>query len=40
MANSKLKIIAEARHQSWWSFLTGDEFWFFSSPDSEQMWLP
>jgi histone-lysine N-methyltransferase SETMAR len=40
MANSMLKMIAEARHQSWRSFLTGDESWFFYSTDYEQMWLP
>jgi hypothetical protein len=29
MANSMLKMITEARHQSWRYFLTGDELWFF-----------
>jgi hypothetical protein len=40
MANPMLKMIAEARHQSWRYLLTGDESWFFSSTDYEQMWLP
>jgi hypothetical protein len=40
MANSMLKMIAEARHQSWPYFLTGDESWFFDSTDDEQLWLP
>jgi hypothetical protein len=40
MANSMLKMIAEARHQSWRCFLTRDESWFFYSTDYEQMWLP
>jgi hypothetical protein len=40
MANSMLKMIAEARHQNWRYFLTGDESQFFDSTDYEQMWLP
>jgi hypothetical protein len=32
MANSILKMIAEARHQSWRYFLTGNEPWFFIQP--------
>jgi hypothetical protein len=40
MADSMLKMIAEARHQSWRSFLTRDESWFFYSIEYEQMWLP
>jgi hypothetical protein len=40
MANSILKMIAEARHQSWRYFLTGDDSWSFYSTDYEQMWLP
>jgi hypothetical protein len=38
-----LKMIAEARHQSWRYFVTGDESWFFDStyyercgPDKEK----
>jgi hypothetical protein len=40
IANSMLKMITEARRQSWPDFLTGDESWFFYSTDYEQMWLP
>jgi hypothetical protein len=40
MANSMLKMIAEARHQSWRYFLSGDESWFFYLIEYEQMWLP
>jgi hypothetical protein len=35
-----LKMIAEARHQSWRDFPTGDELWLFYSADDEQMWRP
>jgi hypothetical protein len=37
MANSMLVMIAEARHQNWRYFLTGDEPWFFYLRDSEQI---
>jgi hypothetical protein len=40
MANSMLKMIAGARHESWRYFLTGDESWFFYSTDYEQIWIP
>jgi hypothetical protein len=40
MANSMLKMIDEARYQSWRYFLTGDESWFFYSIEYIQMWLP
>jgi hypothetical protein len=35
-----LKMISEARHQSWRYFPTGDKSSFFYSTDYEQMWLP
>lgn len=34
-----LKIIEQARHQSWRFFLTGDESWFFFIEDFEIQWL-
>jgi hypothetical protein len=40
MANLMLKMIVEARHDSWRCFLTGDESWLFYSIDHEQLWLP
>jgi hypothetical protein len=40
MANSMLKMIAEARDQSWRYFLTGDESWFCDSTDHDQMEFP
>lgn len=34
-----LEVIAQARHQSWAFFLTGDESWFYFITDFETQWL-
>jgi hypothetical protein len=32
-------VIESAKHRGWRSFVTGDEFWFSSSLDHENIWL-
>jgi hypothetical protein len=39
LSHKLLGVIAQARHQAWKFFLTGDESWFYFQTDYSRIWL-